>query len=529
MSKVHFNGGARFGGLLRIILTGALFMTQPGVACRSIRSDRQANDKRPSDEKRLERLEKQLEDLRQLLRIPGLSAIVVKDQKVLWAKGFGFADLEKRIPATPDTLYHVASLTKTFAATLLMQLVEQKKLDLNEPMSHYSTDFADDSVRIKHLLSHTSQGTPGERYQYSGNRYDYLTAVLEKKTGQSFRELMVQTFLDPLQMSGSVPSHDVVDDANKWSTTLGKDNLDRYRTNLTKLAQPYSLYGDGEIIRAPYPPKGIGAAAGLLSTVFDMAKFDAAIDRHTFLKLETQNIAWTSFNSNAGQPLPHGLGWFVRNYHGLKLIWHYGHWGTGFSATYLKVPDKNLSLILLANTEALSDPFYSTGGIETNALACAFLRLFVFEDLQKGTLSDPQWTPDGDAFARELNRLSKDSKGYDYDCERLSHAAVVKWLGGRRARARQAVKLDPAIYENYVGAYELNPGRTFTVSREGDRLFIDVPRGSKSEMFAESKTKFFLKAPAAQLEFVKDEKGKVTGLEIRANEQKLSAKKLRNN
>ena len=174
------------------------------------------------DKQRLARFEKQADELRKLLKIPGMSAVIVKDQKVLEGKGFGFADLENRVPATPDTVYHIASLTKTFAATLLMQLVEQGKLDLDEPMSHYSSEFKDDSVKVKHLLSHTSEGTPGERYQYSGNRYDYLTAVIEKKTGKSFRQVMVETFLDPLAMESSVPGHDVVDEADKWGALLGK-------------------------------------------------------------------------------------------------------------------------------------------------------------------------------------------------------------------------------------------------------------------------------------------------------------------
>jgi CubicO group peptidase (beta-lactamase class C family) len=139
-------------------------------------------DTSSQDDQRLARFEKQADELRTLLKIPGMSAVIVKDQKVLWAKGFGFADFENRIPATPDTLYSIASLTKTFAATLIMQLVEQGKLDLDEPVSHYSTDFKNDSVKVKHLLSHTSDGpTPGDRYQYDGNRFDYLTAVIEKK------------------------------------------------------------------------------------------------------------------------------------------------------------------------------------------------------------------------------------------------------------------------------------------------------------------------------------------------------------
>ena len=202
--------------------------------------------------------------------------------------------------------------------------------DLDEPMSRYSTDFKDDSVKIKHIISHTSGGTPGERFQYDGNRYDYLTAVIEKKTGKPFLEVVVETFFDPLGMSSSVPYHNIVVDADKWMASLGKEHLDRYKKNLRALAQPYTYYGDGEIIHTHYPYPGfIGAAAGLLSTVLDMAKYDIAIDRHVFIKKETQEKAWTAFVSNSGKRLPYGLGWFVMDYHGLKLIWHtgaLGHW-----------------------------------------------------------------------------------------------------------------------------------------------------------------------------------------------------------
>ena len=241
------------------------------------------------DKERLARFEQQADELRTLLKIPGMSAVILKDQKVLWAKGFGFADFENRVPATPDTLYSIASLTKTFAGTLVMQLVEQGKLDLDEPVSHYSTDFKDDSVKVKHLLSHTSDGPkPGDHYQYDGNRFDYLTAVIEKKTGKPFREVMVETFLDPLQMASSVPGQTVVDEPDKWGPVLGTNNLKRYASDLSRLAQPYTLYGDSEIVHVPYPGKSFfGAAAGLQSTVLDLAKFDTAIDRSVeFSKVE---------------------------------------------------------------------------------------------------------------------------------------------------------------------------------------------------------------------------------------------------
>src|SRR5262245_55127085 len=187
---------------LRVILSPALLLW---CCCGALLAQ--------DDVQRLERFEKQVEQIRTLLRIPGMSAVILRDQQVIWSKGFGFADAEKQIPATPETLYHVASLTKTLAATLAMQLVEQGKLDLDAPVSRFSDEFKDDTVRVKHLLSHTSEGTPGEHYNYNGNRFDYLTQVLEKTTGKTFRQLMVETFLDPLGMDASVPGPDALDPA----------------------------------------------------------------------------------------------------------------------------------------------------------------------------------------------------------------------------------------------------------------------------------------------------------------------------
>ena len=144
-----------------ILATGlfVLAVGTTGVAFAQTQPSRSSHDISIQDKKRLERFENQVDALRSRLKIPGLSAVVLKDQKVVWVKGFGFADLENRVPTTPDTLFHLASITKTFASTLIMQLVEQGKLDLDEPMSHYSSDFKDDSFKIKHLLSHTSSGT----------------------------------------------------------------------------------------------------------------------------------------------------------------------------------------------------------------------------------------------------------------------------------------------------------------------------------------------------------------------------------
>ena len=445
------------------------------------------------DKLRLERFEKEVDEYRNRLKIPGLSAVIVKEQSVLWAKGFGFADLENRIPATPDTLYHIASLTKTFASTLAMQLVEQGKLDLDEPASHYSGDFKDDSVRIKHLLSHTASGTPGDRFEYDGANYDYVTTAIERKTGKPFVELVVETFFDPLGMTESVPYHNVVKDADKWAASLGAERLGRYGQNLTKLAQPYGYYGAGEILHSTYPPEdSISGAAGLLSTVRDLARYDIAIDRHAFLKEEAQAKAWTPFVSNGGERLPYGLGWFVTDWHGVRLIWHYGQWGTGFSAMYVKIPERNVSVIMLANSEALAgngDP-----DVASNVFVCSFLGLW----------------------------------GYAYDCKLRAEEALTQWVEQRRSEGRVAVAVRPDILESYVGRYQFEAleNRIFTISRDGDRLFINRPDGPKLELFAESETKFFSKIRSWRLVFNRPE-GQPPQLDIVEGDEVFHSNRIR--
>jgi uncharacterized protein (TIGR02246 family) len=160
-----------------------------------------------TDAARLARLETLLENLRQELKIPALSAAVVKDQKVVWAKGFGFADLENKIPATEHTPYHLASLTKTFASTILMRLVQEGKIKLDDPVSKYGVTLESPGViRVRHLLSHTSEGVPGEAYRYNGNRFAELDKVVQKATGKSFAELLIADILDPLGMDETAPN-----------------------------------------------------------------------------------------------------------------------------------------------------------------------------------------------------------------------------------------------------------------------------------------------------------------------------------
>jgi CubicO group peptidase (beta-lactamase class C family) len=192
-------------GLVTLILTAAV--AAQAIFVRTTAAHTSNHIVQSSDTERIARLETLLENLRQEMKIPAYSAAIVKDQKVLWAKGFGFADVEKKIPATEHTPYHLASLTKTFASTILMQLVQEGKIKLDDPVSKYGITLESPGViTVRHLFSHTSEGNPGEQYRYNGNRFGELDKVVQRSTGKSFGELLIANILDPLGMNETAPN-----------------------------------------------------------------------------------------------------------------------------------------------------------------------------------------------------------------------------------------------------------------------------------------------------------------------------------
>jgi CubicO group peptidase (beta-lactamase class C family) len=126
-----------------------------------------------------------------LLGLPGFVAGVVRDGKLSLVQADGFADLESRTPLRQDHIFYVASLTKTFTAVMLMQYVQEKKISLDDYVLDYpflsvgftSDRLIDPNVKLKHVLSHTSEGEPGDHFVYNGGRYNFVYGVFEKISG----------------------------------------------------------------------------------------------------------------------------------------------------------------------------------------------------------------------------------------------------------------------------------------------------------------------------------------------------------
>jgi hypothetical protein len=182
--------------------------------------------------------------------------------------------------------------------------------------------------------------------------------------------------LDRAAMTSSVPGHDLEQPTPTLAALFEPPALARYAAAIRRLATPYTT-GGHSVSRSDFPPRDINASAGLLSTVVDLARYDAAIDNNVFVSAAAQAAAWTNAQSTAtASPLPHGLGWFIQQIGGTRVIWHYGQWPQ-YSALYIKVPDRHLTLILLANSGGLGEAFpLADGDLMVSPFARAFIGLF---------------------------------------------------------------------------------------------------------------------------------------------------------
>ena len=317
----------------------------------------------------------QLDRLRSQLAIPGLSAIVMLHDAVVWEGSLGLADIPSQRAVTPATQFHLASLTKTFASTIVLQLVEQGLVSLDDPISNYGLTLPGSGIiRVRHLLSHTSEGVPGDAFHYNGDRFALLDQVIQRATGESFATRVMQRIVTPLALQHTAPNP-------LNAVAFAASGLDA-GTYSTGMATGYGIDTRGRPVATAYPAS-FSSAAGLVSTAREVARYSTALDAGQFLSAATRTLAYTPSRGAGNQVLPYGLGWFISTVSGHTLVWHYGYW-TGNSSLIIKEPGRGLTFVALSNSDQLSARFrLGSGDLMSSTVAQAFVNGFVTGPLGK--------------------------------------------------------------------------------------------------------------------------------------------------
>jgi CubicO group peptidase (beta-lactamase class C family) len=306
--------------------------------------------------------------------IPGLSIAVISDGKIVFSKGYGVTSVNTGQRATPDTIYSTASVTKLFVGTAVMQLAEQKRIDLNDPVVKHLPYFKLKDERYKditilHLLSHTSGlpdieagelysswehpdyddqaleryvrsmhnksliADPGKSYSYSNMAYDVLGDLISKVSGMPFERYIKQYLLDPLKMEKSTIFLKKVDKSLLASPHLMDDKFEYRVSDMI----PYSR-------RHP-------ACGTLFSNVMEMSRW-AIVNMNRGL-FEGKRILRGSSYETMWRPAviednPVGISWLIEDFGPYGLFSH-GGGDPGYRTEFYIVPEKAIGVVVMAN------------------------------------------------------------------------------------------------------------------------------------------------------------------------------------
>lgn len=309
--------------------------------------------------------------------VPGASLLVLKDGAAVVQRGFGFANLEDPIAATPQTNYRLASITKQFTAASILLLAEDGKLQLDDPVKRWlpSLPAAANAMTIRQLLSHTSglidyedvmpddvteqlhdrdvltllEGqdrtyfAPGTSYRYSNSGYALLALIVGKASGQDFASFLRQRIFLPLGMAQTVAREEGISTVTNRAYGYSEHEGRWTRTDQSSTS---AVLGDG----------------GIYSSVEDLARWDAALYDERLLKASSLQLAFSPATTTYEPHVPHyGFGWRIDG----DCLWHSGE-SIGFRNVILRYPKERLTVILLSNR---NDP-------EPYATAVAIASLF---------------------------------------------------------------------------------------------------------------------------------------------------------
>ncbi len=293
--------------------------------------------------------------------VPGLSALLIHDNKVFWQHAFGVANAETKQPVTPDTVFEAASLSKPVFAYGVLKLADAGKLDLDTPLVKYlpgayvENDERLNQITARHVLSHRTgfpnwrrgdqlkiNFTPGERFSYSGEGFVYLQKVVERLTGGPLDAFMQKTVFAPLGMTSS---------SFVWQAAY----------------EPRKVYGHDPFgtVTGRRKPAEANAAASLHTTAADYSRFVTAVMTGAGLKKKTAREMLTAYvkvqegctdcvsnpaNGPISQTVSWGLGWGLQHTADGDSFWHWGDSNNDAQAYVVAFPKQKLALVLFANS-----------------------------------------------------------------------------------------------------------------------------------------------------------------------------------
>jgi len=296
----------------------------------------------------------------QAQQIPGLALAVIKDGKMMIARGYGLANVEHQVPVKPETIFQSGSTGKQFTATAVMMLVEEGKLSLDDKITRYFPDGPEawQNITVRHMLTHTSGMTdypqdfdlrrdytedelyqrikpiplafqPGEKWSYSNLAYVMLGILIHKVSGKFYGDFLQERIFKPLEMTTAriISESDIVP-----NRAAGYHVVNGQLKNQDWVSPSLNTTADG----------------ALYLTIYDMAKWDAALYTDKLLKTSSLEQMWTPVKLNDGKTHPYGFGWALGQVRGHRIIEHGGAW-QGFKAQISRYVDDKLTVIVLAN------------------------------------------------------------------------------------------------------------------------------------------------------------------------------------
>jgi CubicO group peptidase (beta-lactamase class C family) len=316
-----------------------------------------------------------LESLRVEAGIPAISGAIIQNGSIVWARGLGRQDVEGAVSARPDTPYVVGALAQTVGSTLLLRkCMDQGYAELIDRVVRWTPLYPEPNTTIAELLSHTA---PDGTFRYDPARLSALTGVIEECAHQRYSRLLAEEVFDRLAMTNSVPGQNLSAPTADDLALFEPGRLARYGDILRQLAVPYRVINRRPTRNTDLVPPSLDIARGIVASALDLAQFDVALDAGLLLTPDTR-VQVLSQAFSGGRPLPTGLGWFVQAYNGEPIAWQFGVVPGAYSSMIIKVPNRKLTLILLANSDGLSAPFaLEAGDVTTSIFARTFLKTFL--------------------------------------------------------------------------------------------------------------------------------------------------------